>query len=186
MRIQRHILFIFLTLTACTGNKIIQNNRYSLQDSVVNKWTHAVIHIQGEPSSSAYQNEIWEMYVQKKISWEAYTNMLNTSLANEEPISGTGIFFQYKGHYLLITARHILANATYGDTSSIFPNIVLVGNSNNIEDHYQEVIDKTGKVAALAAQSVCRPGPHARAALNSESRVNEVVGVGMFRKFGCH
>jgi hypothetical protein len=100
---------------------------------VVNKWVHAVINIQCQtPKESPSISHILDEFFNHQINHDQFMRKLDSvnALALSLATAGTATYLLYKSHHYLLTAKHVLNDATRGK-NAIFYIIILVNDVNN-------------------------------------------------------
>ena len=79
----------------------------------IEKWKHAVVHIEGATDSTDPSLEAWQLLREGRITGDEWYNLAsNRTTTRDERYQGTAVFVVRDGNYYLVTARHVLYDET--------------------------------------------------------------------------
>jgi hypothetical protein len=126
----KHVALLASTLLLFTLS--IGQNRQNIisEDSVINKWTHAVFAIDcsSHPDWRALEYDS-QLYNARKIDLNTARRVRDSIINHVRHWWGTAIFAMIGNKHYLLTSRHVLADTINGDRNGICAAIVLVEDS---------------------------------------------------------
>lgn len=132
------LLILLMPLFLIAQRKVTKKTVIS-EDSVINKWVHAVVNIQGNPSYRAADEQLRGQMREGKIDWDTYRKRSDSLRGPGNFYTGTAIFLKHNNSHYLLTARHVVADPTASDTNDIFQKIILIENDSTINREDEKV-----------------------------------------------
>ena len=134
----------------CLSQKVKQSQ--IKEDSVIKKWTTAIINVETKPSYQKQINKIDSLFETSEITFQEKRlredSFYNYPLGNVR-FNGTAIFVKNKNDFYLLTAKHVVRDTTSDLLDGGFRNLVVVENVTGKQNHIKPMtVDSHGNVFA--------------------------------------